>query len=117
MRFQILGEIAASDRGHAVALAIQTYIGRLRAALGGSGIQIVTGGGYRIEVPAEAVDLHEFRQRLARARELAEPGGRAAALAGALELWRGPLFGGVASDRLSPPRRTPRSRPAASRCR
>jgi DNA-binding SARP family transcriptional activator len=141
MRFEILGEIAASDRGRAIVLGrpqercllgillieagravsadrlaellwdgqppdgnrgtIQTYIGRLRIALGGSEVQIVTsGGGYRIDVPLDAVDLHEFRQRLARARELAGPGERAAALAGALELWRGPLFGGLGSDRL-----------------
>src|SRR6185437_597249 len=80
---------------------IQTYIGRLRAALGDYGVQIVTsGGGYRIDVRPENIDLHDFRRRLACAREVPDPADRASALAGALELWRGPLLGGVASDRL-----------------
>jgi len=80
---------------------IQTYIGRLRAALGAYGVQIVTsGGGYRIDGPPENIDLHDFRRRLACAREVPDPADRASALAGALELWRGPLLGGVASDRL-----------------
>src|SRR5712691_8813536 len=90
------GEPPHSDRS-----TIQTYIGRLRAALGDYGVQIVTsGGGYLIDVPPWDIDLHEFRRRLACARELADPAERAGLLADALELWRGPLLGGVASDRL-----------------
>ena len=90
------GQPPDSDR-----TTIQTYIGRLRGVLGRYGVQIITsGGGYLIDVPPANIDLHDFRQRLACARDIGDPGQRAHALAGALQLWRGSLLGGVATDRL-----------------
>lgn len=80
---------------------IQTYVARLRAAVAMTGTRIVaSGGGYLADAPSGSVDLHEFSSRLACARGVADPAQRASALSDALDLWRGPLLGGVATDRL-----------------
>ena len=74
---------------------------RARTRLGEHGLEIGPvshGGGYRLDVPAEAVDAHTF-ERLAAdgARLLREhaPARAAEALDEALALWRGVPFGGI----------------------
>ena len=81
--------------------AIQTYVGRLRSVLAPHGVRIATvAAGYRVDVPAEDIDLHRFRAMVTSARELVDPAERSRVLTAALELWRGPVLGDVATERL-----------------
>ncbi|QFZ21148.1 AfsR/SARP family transcriptional regulator [Saccharothrix syringae] len=72
---------------------LQTYVMQLRRALGDAREVLTTRfGGYLLDVPPEAVDVHEF-ERLARAgRRAGEAGDHESAarlLRGALDVWRG----------------------------
>ena len=65
---------------------------KLRRALGSASLVATRGGGYALEVPAEAVDLHRFEQLVAAGRARALSGDLASAaelLAEADSLWRG----------------------------
>jgi DNA-binding SARP family transcriptional activator/tetratricopeptide (TPR) repeat protein len=90
--------------GHPSARArgvIQTYIGRLRAALLPYGVSIATrAGGYVLDVAPEQVDVHRFRAAVESVRRCDDPVRTAAVLTEALALWRGPLLGDVATERL-----------------
>ena len=70
--------------------AIQGYVSHLRKALGPETI-VTDAGGYRLDVSAEALDSAEFERLLAVAPKLT-PLDRAAKLAAALALWRGPAL-------------------------
>ncbi|WP_033295379.1 AfsR/SARP family transcriptional regulator [Amycolatopsis jejuensis] len=83
--------------------ALQTYVLRLRRALGDGASIRTERGGYLLEVDENAVDLGRFRQFAARGRGAAERGEhrRAAALfEDALGQWRGPALQNVESDAL-----------------
>ncbi|AJE82577.1 MULTISPECIES: BTAD domain-containing putative transcriptional regulator [Streptomyces] len=54
--------------------------------------------GYVLRAPDEAVDAGQFRALLARSRTAADPRGKAAVLADALALWRGPAFADFTRD-------------------
>jgi DNA-binding SARP family transcriptional activator len=68
---------------------LQSYVTRLRQALGPGSI-VRAGSAYRLEVPAEAVDVLRFQRRLA-------AGDAAAALAE----WAGPPFAGLEAPGLA----------------
>ncbi|MFC4912724.1 BTAD domain-containing putative transcriptional regulator [Actinomadura gamaensis] len=68
--------------------ALQALVSRLRAAIGREVIESHAGG-YRLAVPPDAVDAHEFETRVQAARNVADPRARALALREALSLWRG----------------------------
>ena len=70
--------------------AIQGYVSHLRKVLGQETI-VTDAGGYRLDVSAEALDSAEFERLLAVAPKLT-PLNRAAKLAAALALWRGPAL-------------------------
>ncbi len=81
----------------------QTYVLRLRRALEpqrGAGlpaqVQQRTSGGYRLDVPAEAVDARRFEQLVAAPRSTLpnDPAAPAVLLTDALRLWRGPAHAG-----------------------
>ncbi|WP_103565881.1 BTAD domain-containing putative transcriptional regulator [Actinomadura rubteroloni] len=71
--------------------AVQSLVSRLRAAIGRD---LVPSGpaGYRLAVPPEAVDAHDFETRVAAARRAGTAAERAAGLRAALDLWRGPAL-------------------------
>jgi predicted ATPase/DNA-binding SARP family transcriptional activator len=74
--------------------ALQTYVARLRQALGPAAAVVVTRApGYLLEVPADAVDVERFTGLLVRAREATSPAAALALLEEALGLWRGPAYG------------------------
>lgn len=88
----------------AVGNALQALASRLRRALGeGTGL-LGDGGGYRLDVTPEQVDLHVFEDLAGRGRadlragrfERAEP-----SLDGALALWRGPALPDLTSHGLA----------------
>nr|WP_042177986.1 BTAD domain-containing putative transcriptional regulator [Kibdelosporangium sp. MJ126-NF4]CEL12897.1 Pathway specific regulator [Kibdelosporangium sp. MJ126-NF4]CTQ98581.1 Pathway specific regulator [Kibdelosporangium sp. MJ126-NF4] len=83
--------------------ALHTRIFRLRRALdevetNGSGRIITHNSGYLLKVESGELDLEEFQQHVAQAREAIEAGHPAEALRkfdAALRLWRGPALSGV----------------------
>jgi len=71
---------------------LQGLVSKLRRALGSASVIATRGGGYALEVPPEAVDLHRFEQLVAAGRATASSGDLTAAieiLAKAESLWRG----------------------------
>ena len=79
--------------------AVQTLVSRLRRALPSSEALLPGPGGYRLDLPPDAVDALRF-ERLARAGRLAlrggEPGLAARQLREALTLWRGEALADIA---------------------
>ncbi|SEQ67713.1 DNA-binding transcriptional activator of the SARP family [Lentzea xinjiangensis] len=82
---------------------LQTYMMRLRAALGDPSLIETAADGYRVRVDPLAVDVHRFADAAARGRAAAASGDLTAArqaFAEALELWRGPVLSDVPSETL-----------------
>ncbi len=79
---------------HEPRAALHTVISRLRSLLGGDAIVAETGG-YRLDVPADAVDARRF-ERVCRESVVAPPEQAAALLDLALGLWRGPAYADLA---------------------
>ncbi|WP_084211418.1 BTAD domain-containing putative transcriptional regulator [Pseudonocardia acaciae] len=92
--------------------ALQTKVSQLRRAFesaepGAGRLVVHRASGYALRVEPDAVDLGRFRALVERARREADPKARAALLADALALWRGPALAEFA-DRpfaLAPVRR------------
>ncbi|WP_326357665.1 BTAD domain-containing putative transcriptional regulator [Nocardia sp. CDC160] len=94
----LYGERAAGDVGH----ALQSQVSRLRRALksglGEGEFVESSGAGYRLAVPAEAVDAHRFARLAELGRKALRDNDPAAALPlldQALALWRGPALADV----------------------
>ncbi|AHH93931.1 AfsR/SARP family transcriptional regulator [Kutzneria albida] len=82
---------------------LQTYVLRLRQALGDPDLVRTAPEGYYIDVPPGAVDLERFRQLTAEGARATDAGDLAAAaeaLDAALRLWRGAPLADVPSDSL-----------------
>jgi DNA-binding SARP family transcriptional activator len=91
-----------ADRPKNARATIQTYVRRLRTAIGDdSGTLIRTRpDGYSIEVEPHQLDLIRFTDLLDQAAAATEPDAERASLVAALRLWRGPALSGVPSERL-----------------
>ena len=76
--------------------AIQGYVSQLRKTLGPETIA-TDANGYRLDLAPGQLDSAEFERRLGAASKLAPPE-RAAELAAALELWRGPALADFAYE-------------------
>jgi WD40 repeat protein/DNA-binding SARP family transcriptional activator len=71
---------------------VQICIGRIRRVVGAAAIE-TTGGGYRLTLPDDEIDVSRFELLVERGRSLTasgEPDRAAATFARALGLWRGP---------------------------
>jgi DNA-binding SARP family transcriptional activator/tetratricopeptide (TPR) repeat protein len=79
---------------------VQTYLARLRGALGG-GLITTEPAGYRLRVEPEQVDALRFARLLDAAARAADPASERAGLAAALALWRGTPFDGLRSGWLA----------------
>jgi predicted ATPase/DNA-binding SARP family transcriptional activator len=91
---EIWGEEIPSDPTNAV----QARVSGLRKAIG-PGVVVAYGGGYRLEVSPDAVDIVRFERGLAHGRDLKTAGddeAAARALRACLELWRGAPLDGLA---------------------
>src|SRR5262245_31621860 len=79
---------------------VQTYVWRLRTALGDdAGAQIVTHGrGYELRIDPDCVDLRRFERLLAVASRADEAGEPADAAREALQLWRGPALADLTGE-------------------
>ncbi len=91
---------------------LQGLVSKLRRALGSTSLVAMRGGGYALELPPDAVDVHRFQQLVGAGRAAAVGGDAARAielLAEADSLWRGDAlaefayedFASVEASRLS----------------
>ncbi|WP_202637884.1 AfsR/SARP family transcriptional regulator [Bailinhaonella thermotolerans] len=80
---------------------VQGYVSRLRRLLSGTGAKIsYSPQGYLLDLPAEQVDVHEFRALVTRARDMEPDEARAAGLRRAVALWRGEPLAGITGGEL-----------------
>ncbi|MGZ4725142.1 MAG: BTAD domain-containing putative transcriptional regulator, partial [Ilumatobacteraceae bacterium] len=89
---QLVDALWGPESSSAARNGLQGLVSKLRRALGSASLVATRGGGYALEVPPEAVDLHHFEQLVAAGRSNALSGdlSRAAELlAEADSLWRG----------------------------
>ncbi|MGZ4702934.1 MAG: BTAD domain-containing putative transcriptional regulator, partial [Ilumatobacteraceae bacterium] len=89
---QLVDALWGPESSSAARNGLQGLVSKLRRALGSASLVATRGGGYALEVPPEAVDLHHFEQLVAAGRSKALSGdlSRAAELlAEADSLWRG----------------------------
>ncbi|MFC7723163.1 AfsR/SARP family transcriptional regulator [Nonomuraea recticatena] len=82
--------------------AVQTYMARVRGSLGKACRIVNHGDGYLIEAPDASLDLHRFRDLVARAEMASgnDPTVESGLLRQALALWRGPALSNVPSETL-----------------
>ncbi|MEU0797300.1 BTAD domain-containing putative transcriptional regulator [Amycolatopsis sp. NPDC005961] len=98
---QVIDAIWGEDPPDQARAAVYTYVSALRRALAGGGDPDVlarSGGGYRLAVDLDQVDLHVFTRDLSagrRARAAGEPGRASALIRDALAAWRGTALGGT----------------------
>ncbi|RAY11066.1 AfsR/SARP family transcriptional regulator [Actinomadura craniellae] len=83
--------------------ALSAKVSQLRRVLedaepGARALVATRPAGYLLQVEGDRVDAHRFRSLVARARETAGPADRAAVLAEALALWRGPALPDFADE-------------------
>ncbi|WP_036967137.1 BTAD domain-containing putative transcriptional regulator, partial [Promicromonospora kroppenstedtii] len=96
---RIAAAVWGTDRPADTRKAIQVLVTRLRTATGADAVR-TTPGGYALDVPPEAVDLHRFETVLARSNSAQEPTEQYRLLRDALGHWRGLPFEAVDSDLL-----------------
>ncbi|MEV5311215.1 BTAD domain-containing putative transcriptional regulator, partial [Streptomyces sp. NPDC052610] len=85
------------------AASLQAKVSQLRRALedaeeGARDLVVHQAPGYLLRAAPDAVDAGRFRALVAHARALEDPRARAASLADALALWRGPAFADFAGE-------------------
>lgn len=81
--------------------ALDVHVSGLRktlAAAGAEGVLTTHRGGFRLDVPEEALDLARFERLAEEARRTEDPASRLAAAEEALSLWRGPALADVLDE-------------------
>jgi predicted ATPase/DNA-binding SARP family transcriptional activator len=89
---QLVDGLWGPESSSAARNGLQGLVSKLRRALGSASLVATRGGGYALEVPPDAVDLHRFEQLVAAGRAKAATGDPAHAIvlfAEAESLWRG----------------------------
>src|SRR5882757_4931255 len=89
---QIVDALWGENPPAAVRNGLQGLASKLRRALGSAELVAMRGGGYALELPPEAVDVHRYEQLVTAGQTAAAAGdpSRAAALLGEADsLWRG----------------------------
>ncbi|MEQ0565752.1 BTAD domain-containing putative transcriptional regulator [Amycolatopsis sp. NEAU-NG30] len=98
---QVIDAIWGEEPPDQARAAVYTYVSALRRALADGGDPDViarSGGGYRLAVDLDQVDLHVFTRNLSagrRARAAGEPDRAIALIRQALGVWRGTALGGT----------------------
>ena len=85
---------------------LQALVSKLRRALGSSDLVAMRGGGYALELPADAVDVHRYERSVAAGRAAVEAGdlvGAVARFADADALWRGDPLADFTYDEFAAP--------------
>lgn len=99
----LVEQVWGDGRAAHPARVLRAKLSQLRAALdlavdGGRGLLVHTPAGYRLDLPAGALDAERFRERVERARSAGSAHERADLLGGALALWRGEAYADVADE-------------------
>jgi len=90
---RLVDEVFGKEPPEEARNALQTYVARLRHALGPAAAVVVTRApGYVLDVPGHAVDTERFTTLLGKARHMHSPTAALALLDEALALWRGPAY-------------------------
>ena len=97
---QLIDAIWGEEPPEQARAAIYTYVSTLRRALAGGDPDVIarSGGGYRLAVDPDQVDLHTFLREVSagrRAKAAGEPDRAVVHLRQALALWRGTALGGT----------------------
>jgi predicted ATPase/DNA-binding SARP family transcriptional activator len=103
---QLADTIWGEDPPPGVRNSLQGLASKLRRALGSTEIVAMRGGGYALEVPADAVDVHRYEQLVAEGRSAVAAGDPARAVAlftSADSLWRGNALVDFAYDDFALP--------------
>jgi len=88
----------------AVRNGLQGLVSKLRRALGSTEVVVMRGGGYALELPADAVDVHRYERLVAEGRAAAADDDLARAsalLAEADSLWRGDALAEFSYDEFA----------------
>jgi predicted ATPase/DNA-binding SARP family transcriptional activator len=95
---RLVDEVFGEDPPREARNALQTYVTRLRQALGPAAAVVATRApGYVLEIPGDAVDAERFAALLGQARATEAPSAALTLLDRALGLWRGPAYAEFAS--------------------
>src|SRR3954468_25075558 len=88
---QLVDALWGDNPPAAVRNGLQGLASKLRRSLGSADVVAMRGGGYALELPAEAIDVHRYEQLVGEGRAAArdDPSGAVALLAEADALWRG----------------------------
>src|SRR4051812_25453924 len=89
---QIVDSLWGEDPPAGVRNGLQGLASKLRRALGSTDVVAMRGGGYVLDLPADAVDVHRFDSLAARGRAAAvdgDPAGAVVLYTAAEALWRG----------------------------
>lgn len=98
---QLIGRVWEGHPPVRALAVLQNYILRLRRALGEHGSKIRTSaGGYRIELPANQLDVTHFEHLLTEADTTTDPEHVSRVLSQALNLWHGNALTGISSETL-----------------
>ncbi len=97
---QLLDRVWADRLPRRARQVASNYVSRLRRVLAGDVAVFRRGGGYVLEVDPETVDLHRFRQLVARARGQ-DDAEALVLLDEAVRLWRGEPFAGLTTPWLA----------------
>ncbi|MFC5103266.1 BTAD domain-containing putative transcriptional regulator [Kibdelosporangium philippinense] len=80
---------------HSARGTLQSYLTRLRRALGSDAEIVRRSGGYALVVDEQSIDMHRFRELLAQARSAGDDETALDLFDQAMELWRGEPFAGL----------------------
>jgi DNA-binding SARP family transcriptional activator len=100
---EFIDELWRGNPPVSAAATLQTYIYKLRKlgpfrdCDGAGGYLLTRPGGYQVNIPADAIDLHVFERLLRRAEDMmdTDPQQASDVLSEALDLWRGPTLADV----------------------
>ncbi|HYD10538.1 MAG TPA: BTAD domain-containing putative transcriptional regulator, partial [Acidimicrobiales bacterium] len=102
---QLVDALWGEDPPAAVRNSLQGLASKLRRTLGSTDVVAMRGGGYALELPPDAVDVHRYEQLVADARAAApqDPAAALALLAEADDLWRGEPLAELAYEDFAAP--------------
>ena len=87
---RIVDDLWSDEATPGAARTVQTYISQLRPLLAEAGARIpARGGGYALDLPAEAVDAWRFERDVRAAGAITDPQAQVAHLTDALSAWQG----------------------------
>lgn len=89
---QLVDALWGEDPPPAVRNGLQGLVSKLRRALGPAGVIAMRGGGYVLDLPPGAIDVHRYELLVARGRATDDPAEAIALLAEGDALWRGDVL-------------------------